>query len=357
MSGLAGILTRGLKRKLFQAATFRAFDLGGTLLECTAGDCRGSSLFDVASITKVFTALIFAKLRGEGHISEHTRLGELPFMDVPEEKEGITLFSLLCHTSGLPGYEPFFRDFLDGGGKIRPGGGSAAEELIVRAILAMPLTGPPGERILYSDPGYILLGHVMEQLSGSTLDRLLDEHISAPLGLADTCFLPLLRLPHCEAGRIVSTGLPPEVTKERVGEVWDLNCAVLGGVSGHAGAFSTAFDLEKLSRELFRSHGGSGSFMRGEELAFLMKELRDSTGGARRVGFDVPSKEKSLAGRYFSRNSGGHLGYTGVSLWLDFDRYAGMVFLANRVYYDGDMEEFNALRREVHDRAWEESGL
>lgn len=351
------MLTGGIERKLFQAATFRAFDHTGTLLDCSAGDCRSSSLFDVASITKVFTALIFAKLRAEGRISEHTRLRELSFMDVPEEKGDITLFSLLCHTSGLPGYEPFFRRVLDDNGKIGSDGGSEAGELIIRAILSMPLVGTPGERILYSDPGYILLGHIIEQVSGSPLDRLLDEYVSVPIGLVDTCFRPLVSFPHCEAGRIVSTGIPAEATKERIGEVWDQNCAVFGGVSGHAGVFSTAFDLEKLSRELFRSHRGSESGVKREELAFLMHDVRDNSGGIRRVGFDVPSGEDSLAGRYFSGNSAGHLGFTGVSLWLDFDRYAGMVFLTNRVYYDGDMKEFNLLRRRVHDMAWEESGL
>jgi CubicO group peptidase (beta-lactamase class C family) len=353
MKEISRILENSLSERLFQAATFRVFDGQGTLLEIDSGECGISSIFDVASITKIFTALIFSRLMTQCKITGETKIGDLDCIEVPPDKRDITLLSLLSHTSGLPDYVPFYKRFAKEGGGIERVGREEAYGQIVDEMLSTPLLSRPEERILYSDPGYILLAHIIEKLTDLPLERLLETLVTGPAGLIDTCFTPLARYHQCETGRFVSSGFCPVRSKEVVGEVEDLNCSVLGGVSGHAGIFSTGYDLEKLGRAFFGTLAGEEGVFDAEEVSFLLEEVRDDLGNRRRVGFDVPAAKGSAAGRYFSENSGGHLGFTGVSLWLDFEREAGMVFLANRVYCDGDREKFNGVRRKVHDRAWE----
>ncbi len=353
MMEISRILGEGIDGGLFQAATFRAFDRDRTLLEVAAGGCAVSSIFDIASITKVFTALVFARLQARGVVRAEDGLRDLDCVKPPADKGDITLLSLLAHTSGLPGYVPFYRLFAGEGGAIEPAGRREAYGRVVAEIMDTPLMSPPLESIRYSDPGYILLGFIIEQLLGTSLDQLMDELVTAPADLADTCFLPLGRYHECETGRFVSSGFCPHRSREVVGEVEDMNCYVLGGVSGHAGLFSTGYDLEKLGREIIRARSGQGGVFDAGEVAFLLREERDAHGSRRRVGFDVPSGEGSLAGSYFSEDSAGHLGFTGVSLWLDLAKETGMVLLANRVYRNGDREEFNGLRRRIHDAAWE----
>jgi CubicO group peptidase (beta-lactamase class C family) len=353
MKEIARILEKSIGEGLFQAATFRVFDRKGTLLETDSGECGISSLFDVASITKIFTALIFSRLLGQGKVTGETKIGDLNCIQVPPDKRDITLLSLLSHTSGLPDYVPFYKRFAKEGGGIERVGREEAYGQVVGEILSTPLLSRPEERILYSDLGYILLAYIIEKLTDLPLEGLLETLVTGPAGLIDTCFTPLARYHQCETGRFVSSGFCPVRSREVVGEVEDLNCAVLGGVSGHAGIFSTGYDLERLGREFFRAPGGEEGVFDAEEVSFLLEEVRDGLGNRRRVGFDVPAAKDSAAGRYFSKNSGGHLGFTGVSLWLDFERQTGMVFLANRVHCDGDREKFNGVRRTVHDRAWE----
>lgn len=353
MKEISLILEKGIGEGLFQAATFRVFDQNDTLIEIASGECGISSIFDVASVTKIFTALIFSRLLGHGKVTGETKIGDLDCIDVPPDKRDITLLSLLSHTSGLPEYVPFYRRFANAEGAIESVGRGEAYRRVIGEMLNMPLISSPSERVLYSDLGYILLTHIMEALTGSPLEQLLESLVTAPAGLVDTCFAPLARYHQCETGRFVSSGFRPLRSKEVVGEVEDLNCYVLGGVSGHAGIFSTGYDLERLGRALFDAQAGEDSVFAPREVSFLLEEVRDGLGNRRRVGFDVPAGKDSAAGSYFSENSAGHLGFTGVSLWLDFTRRAGMVFLANRVYCDGDREKFNGVRREIHDRAWE----
>lgn len=357
MKEISAILEKGITERLFQAATFRVFDAEATRFETSAGECNISSIFDVASITKIFTALIFSRLRTEGVLSEETKLKDLAFLDAPPGKGEITLRMLLSHTSGLPDYLPLYQQFVSGEGKIALRERGKAAEKVAHEILDAPLAHRPAGRIRYSDTGYILLGFIIEHLSASPLEKLIEVHVTGPLGLSDTCFTPMARYHQCETGRFVSAGFCPLRGREIVGEVEDLNCYVLGGVSGHAGLFSTGYDLERLGRELFRCRLGTSSIIGSGELSFLLEEVRDGSGSRRRVGFDIPALQDSLAGRYFSDHSGGHLGFTGVSIWLDFARGTGMVFLANRVYYNGDMEQFNTVRRQLHDSGWEYLGL
>ncbi len=345
MNVLGKVIEEGVAEQLYGSAYFSFFDGEKVLIECGKGGGTASSLFDVASITKLFTALVCSLLGDEGIFSVEDPLQDFSFLSLPPDKQKITLKMLLSHTAGFPSYYPFYKSFLGKKGDIR--------NEIIQEILETPLLSSPGEEIRYSDLGYILLGYIMEEIMGKKLSRLLEDAVTFPLGLHDTFYSPLSECPDCDQGRIISTGFCPLRKREKVGEVDDLNSFVMGGVAGHAGIFSTAFDLIRVSREIFLAGRGKGHILGRGSIAFLLSPVTDRRGSVRMVGFDAPSGATSLAGKGFSDRAGGHLGFTGVSLWIDFRRERGMVFLTNRTYFNGNREKFNEIRRRVHDRAWE----
>ncbi len=345
MNLLCKVIEKGVAEKIYGSAYFTLFDGGKVLIKCGKGGGTASSLFDLASITKLFTALVFSILREKGAFSGEEQIHDFSFLSPTPDKGEITLKMLLSHTAGFPSYHPFYKSY--------PGGKADMRNEIIEEILGTPLLTPPGEEIRYSDLGYILLGYILEEITGKNLSILLTENVTLPLGLQDTLYLPLSDCPDCDQGRIVSTGFCTFRKREKVGEVDDLNCFVMGGVAGHAGIFSTAFDLICLSREILLAGQGKGKILDKGSLAFLVTPVNDREGSVRMVGFDRPSGAASLAGRGFSDATGGHLGFTGVSLWIDLRREMGMVFLTNRTYFNGNREKFNEIRRRVHDRAWE----
>jgi len=345
---LVDLIEGGARERVYGSAYFTLFEEERILVSYGTRGVSSASIFDIASVTKIFTALLCSFMANESLLSPGTPLRDFPCINVPPEKEEITVEMLLSHKSGLPPYYPLFEiPRLEGGGnRVKS----------VEAILGLPLQHAPGEKIEYSDMGYILLGFLMEEVGGLSLRDLLKKSITGPLGLRDTMYLPLEELPDCEQGRIISTGFCNKRGREKVGEVDDLNSWAMGGVSGHAGIFSTGHDLFLLSRELIKTYLGEGVVFMREPLLFLLSPVKDSHGCTRRLGFDIPSGEKSLAGDGFSKMSGGHLGFTGVSIWLDFEDGKGMVFLTNRPCKDGNREALNGIRREVHNRAWKVIG-
>ncbi|RMG60209.1 MAG: class A beta-lactamase-related serine hydrolase, partial [Deltaproteobacteria bacterium] len=229
-------------------------------------------------------------------------------------------------------------------------------ETILERLLTLPLESPPGEEIRYSDAGYILLGFLLERGTGKSLKELLRKKITEPLRLMDTGFTPLDEVPHCDSARIVGTGFCHVRRREKVGEPDDLNCYALGGVAGHAGIFSTASDLTALGTYLLRKWREEVEENREGLVTYLLQEVKDRRGRKRFLGFDRPEGENSLAGRGCSPLTAGHLGWTGTSIWIDFGRGRGVVFLTDHVACGGDREEFNQVRRRVHTAAWEVAG-
>jgi CubicO group peptidase (beta-lactamase class C family) len=136
--------------------------------------------------------------------------------------------------------------------------------------------------------------------------------------------------------------------------VHDENCHLLGGVAGHAGLFSTAADLDRIAVEMFEaSRARSELFSTGSLKAFLQRQGTPSQ-GTWALGWDTPSRKDSASGQYYSKNSFGHNGFTGTSLWMDFDRHLAVVFLTNRVHPSRENTAIRALRPRVHDAIVEE---
>jgi len=255
---------------------------------------------------------------------------------------------LLSHSSGLPAHRPFWRQAAE-----------APSERRAIALLAArePLEYEPGTRAIYSDLGFILLGWLIERVTGDRLDMAARREIAAPLGLASTTFMSLSDLD--ERARllgdrsIAATQLCPERHRVLIGEVDDLNAMAMGGIAGHAGLFSTAEDLSQIAAALCRAWRGDdagGGALVERDVIRTFWSPSGVPGSTWRLGWDGPADANSQAGTKFSRAGVGHLGFTGCSLWIDPARDSWIVLLSNRVHPAVPKDDrFKKFRPLLHD--------
>jgi CubicO group peptidase (beta-lactamase class C family) len=294
----------------------------GTLTDAAGSPAINEhTMFDVASLTKVIaTAPAVMKLMDEGRIV----LSEPVSRYLPEFGDGqITVLNLLTHTSGLD-------DF--------PVGKGEAIESVVRRAGSERNRARAGSRFHYADINFILLGEMVHRVSGQTLDVFCKEQIYGPLGTRETMFLPPAKL----AGAIAPTA------GFQGGTVQDTNSRHLGGVAGHAGLFSSAYDLSLYARMLL----GTGSL---QERCILSQQTFSrmttpyycNNGAVKRgLGWDMDSPFSAPKGSYFSAASFGHTGYSGSSIWIDPQQDLFVIMLTRRVNYS-NTHVFNQLRKNV----------
>ena len=338
------ILREAISLRAFPAASVAITHRGG-LLACKAigtftydgnsPPVSASSLFDLASVTKVVSTTTMAMLLYErGSLDLKAALQDV----VPEfvgdssrdaRRREVTLRHLLAHSSGLPAYEKLFLLHR------------TPEELMQSAFI-VPLTADPGSRAEYSDIGFIILGFALQRLAGEPLDAFCRREIFAPIGMTGTTFNP----PTSLWERIVPTAYDQHFRKKIIqGEVQDENASVLGGVAGHAGLFSTARDLAQFAHAMLN---GGGPILRPETLATFTQREASPAGSSRALGWDTPSAP-SQSGKYFSAKSFGHLGYTGTSLWIDPVRQLSVTLLTNRTWPDCANQAIKQIRPKFHD--------
>lgn len=287
------------------------------------------TIFDLASLTKVMaTTPAILKLLGEGRIRlEETVASHLPRFSeggvrpeaaapkpLPADRERITIGHLITHRSGLP--PGIFLSEGDFHGYTRG----------VERAATVGLLEKPDSRFRYSDVNFILLGELVRQVSGETLDRYVRQHFYEPLGMTDTGFRPdpVLR------ARIAPTTLIPEYGLLR-GEVHDPTARRMEGVAGHAGLFGTAKDVAAYLRFFLHPDKHSKALLPPE----LMREatrnqLAKSFGIARGLGWDIGSSFSHQRGEKFPMEGYGHTGWTGTSVWIDPASETFVILLANR---------------------------
>jgi SSS family transporter len=286
------------------------------------------TIFDVASLTKVLaTAPAVMQLYEQGRF----RLNDPVAQYLPEfaanGKQDITIRQLLTHYSGLP---PDVS--LDD-----PWEGKA--EGLRRAFTSTPVTAP-GVQFRYSDINFIVLGALVEKLSGLTLDQYQKRYLAEPLGAEHMQYLP----PESWRGRIAPTQYDQGVMLR--GVVHDPTSRRMGGVAGHAGLFSTAGDVAIYAQNLLDRLAGRSSHFPLSELTIkkMTTPAQPATGTALRgLGWDIESPYSSNRGELFPVGSFGHTGFTGTSLWIDQTSDTYVVFMSNAVYPNGPTS-INAIR-------------
>ncbi|QPF71810.1 beta-lactamase family protein [Roseateles sp. DAIF2] len=278
-----------------------------------------ATVFDAASLTKaVVTAPLVQLLREEGRLELDAPLQRY----LPECRgagyEAISLRLLLTHASGLPA----------GLSRNPPWSGP---EAALRLACAQTLTAAPGSQFRYSDINFILLGAVLERVSGLPLQRLARERLFEPLGMRDSGYLPLQHLP---AARIAPT---QEIAQGQVlrGEVHDPTARAMGGVAGHAGLFTSAADLARFARMLL--NGGvaeDGRRLLSAQSMALMSTVQSPPALAERrgMGWDIDTPYSRPRGGLYPKTSFGHTGFTGCVLWIDPGSRSFYILLSNRVH-------------------------
>ncbi len=294
-----------------------------------------SSLFDLASLTKVVATTTMAMLLYERGLLDldapvHRIVPEFVADSARDLRRcTITLRQLLAHSSGLPAYEKLFLH-------------NRTREDSLHAAFTMPLTAAPGARTEYSDIGFIILGVALERLAHEPIGAFCQREIFKPLGMVDAMFNPTGSI----RWQVVPTADDRHFRQRIIqGEVQDENASILGGVAGHAGLFSSARDLARFAHAMLNR---GQTILRPETIAMFTQREARPAGTSRALGWDTPSAP-SQSGKYFSPKSFGHLGYTGTSLWIDPVRQLSVTLLTNRTWPDCTNQAIKQVRPLFHD--------
>jgi len=293
-------------------------------------------VYDLASLTKV-VGLTSATmiLVSEGRLDLDEQLSHF-FPELTGIQNGqVTIRHLLTHTSGLPAWRPLHLE-------------TESREEAIDSVLAATLENAPGSAYAYSDFGAITLGLVIERISGLGLDEFLEQRLFEPQGMSWTRYLP----PAEWRDRIAPTEDDPWRGRVLRGEVHDENASRLGGVAGHAGLFSTAPDLARFAQWLLDSYLATENLAVDIDSAIVRSFVTKQPGpegSTRALGWDTPSVEESSAGNLLSRNSFGHTGFTGTSIWIDPEREIFIILLTNRVHPTRENSAMGWVRPHVAD--------
>jgi CubicO group peptidase (beta-lactamase class C family) len=348
--GVVVLVNAGGRVAFLRAAGRRSLEEGDT------SPMREDTIFDVASLTKpLATATAMMVCVRERRIGLEDRVTRFFHNFGVHGKTHVTFRHLLAHTSGLPGWRPYYRDIVkvEREGRINFTASRGAKEWVYEAIQREKPEAPAGARTLYSDLGFMLLGAAIEQVSGLTLDRYCHEKIFKPMGLRSTSFVDLsvLRTRKLEpiAEMIAPTERCPWRKRVLCGEVHDDNAYAMGGVAGHAGLFSCARDLDRMATTLRESCLGQNVFLPSSIVSEFWRRDDPIGSSTWALGWDTPSLKNSTAGSELSRNAVGHVGFTGTSLWIDLDRNLHVIVLSNRVHPTRDNDLIREFRPLIHD--------
>jgi CubicO group peptidase (beta-lactamase class C family) len=332
------------------------------------------SLFDLASLTKLFTATTFMRLVERGLVTLETPVGDVlpalrgqrpigaaadPLKNTPlppdpayaglrVDLQQVTFRRLLSHTAGLAAWRSVYSVGSTDPIPLPHDTPAHLRQQRLQAVYQYDFFYPPGEQVVYSDLGFILLGEAVQLLSGCPLEAALRQEVIQPLGMESALYNPLAH------------GVPPEQIapaevcawrgRRLVGEVDDENAASLGGVSGHAGLYAAAQDVARLGQMYMEAGGGHPAQLLAADTVAEMTRQQAAWGGLRRgLAFVLHTPQACSCGARFSPRSFGHTGFTGTSLWVDPQRALVVAVLTNRVYYGRGSDAIQVFRPALHD--------
>jgi CubicO group peptidase (beta-lactamase class C family) len=310
---------------------------GNSSLEPVARPMTEDTIFDMASLTKVVaTTTAVLQLLENGKLSLEDPVAKyLPQFRTPPRNR-ITVRQCLTHYSGLPPDLP--NHDLKYTNKSKP-----SSRTIWNKIWQIKPEAAPDEKWIYSDIGFVVLGRLVEKVTGKSLDQYTREAIFMPLKMNSTRYRP----PAQWRSHIAATEKKPwgEVL---LGKVHDPTAYLLGGVAGHAGLFSKADDLVRFCQMILNGGELEGIRILKPETVQLMTSPQSPPGkkDIRGLGWDIQTPHSSARGDFFSPQSFGHTGYTGTSIWIDPPSQTYVIILSNRVH-PHDKGSSKYLRAEV----------
>jgi len=327
--------------------------LGNAVVEPRRIAATLETIYDLASLTKpLITGLLCARRVEAGEITLDSSVSNYLREFERTDKQAITIRQILTHTSGLPAWRPLY--ILAEGERDRA----------VSVIADLDLEFPPGTRVVYSDLGFIVLGRLLERLTGKALVELAQTEILEPLELKHTFFNPDVAMQTgiaaCETGNAYeretygNTAAQAEDyknwRKELIwGTVHDGNAYFLGGAAGHAGLFSTARETLVLAIQFVASQT---RLLKPATCEMFRKNMTPGLEEARSFAWQLAETKDSAAGLDLPRESFGHSGFTGTSCWIDPEHERIFILLTNRTHAHAlPFTNINSVRRRFHSLA------
>jgi CubicO group peptidase (beta-lactamase class C family) len=289
---------------------------------------RDDTVFDLASVSKLFTSVAVVQLVEEGRVSLDGPVATYLPEFASAGKESVTVQQLLTHTSGFTAWLPLWT--------VQPDKASRLE-----AVMDQPLADRPGTAYRYSDLNPIVLGVLVERLRAAPLEVVVHDRIAAPLGMRNTGYNP-----RAVAGTAATEFQTAPARGLVRGEVHDENAWSLDGVAGHAGVFSTAGDLSILAQALLNGGTYAGErILRDRSVADLITDhTGDLPGHVHGLGFELD--QHWYMGELSGPRTAGHTGFTGTSIVIDFTSGSFAVLLTNRVHPSRTWGSVNVARRQ-----------
>ncbi|MFD7158285.1 serine hydrolase [Kribbella sp. NPDC059898] len=292
---------------------------------------RTDTIFDMASVSKLFTSIVVMQLVEKGKVDLDAPIATYIPEFAENGKENVTVRQALTHTSGFPSWLPLWSSQPDPASRLH-------------MALTAKLQDPPGTKYLYSDLNLIALGELAHRVTGKTLDKLVADGITKPLQMRDTGYNPDPK----KKPRIAATEYQSSPPRGMVwGEVHDENAWSLGGVAGHAGVFSTADDMAVLAQTFLNggSYRGARILKESSVTAMITNFNQAFPGNDHGLGFELD--QRWYMGGLSGPRTVGHTGYTGTSIVIDFDSRSFAILLTNRVHPSRNWGSNNPARRAV----------
>jgi serine-type D-Ala-D-Ala carboxypeptidase len=325
--------------------------LGDAVREPEQHPASLATIYDLASLTKPFvTGLLCARLVELGELTLDSSVANYLLEFDRADKNQITIRELLTHTSGLPAWRPLYL-LVD------------EPDAALGAIANEPLEFKPGERVVYSDLGFIVLGFLLHRLTGIELARLAQQEIIDRLGLQQTVFNPdramQTGIAGCETGNAYEREMcereHPKQTYAgwREGAIWgevhDGNAHFLGGAAGHAGLFSTASDALRFAHQFV---GDLSELLHRDTCNLFRENMTKDLNEARSFAWQLAATPAATAGPALPPDAFGHTGFTGTSCWIDAEHRRVFILLTNRTHaHKLPFANINGVRREFHSLA------
>ena len=307
-----------------------------------------NTIYDLASLTKpLVTGLLCARMIESGALRVDDTLSKYLREFDRDDKRSITIRELVTHTSGLPAWRPLYL-LAD-----KP-------DQALAAISAQPLAYAPGERVIYSDLGFIALGFLLQRITALPLADLAVKEIFLPLNLQRTFFNPAAAMrtgiAACETGNGYERDMCEREFPGKTysgwrneviwGVVHDGNAHFLGGAAGHAGLFSTANETLALAHQFV---GGLSKLLSPTTCELFRESLTEGLNEARSFAWQLAATKDSTAGPHLPPDAFGHTGFTGTSCWIDAAHRRIFILLTNRTHARQlPFANINAVRREFH---------
>jgi CubicO group peptidase (beta-lactamase class C family) len=328
--------------------TIFAEALGNAVVNPQPIPATPETIYDLASLTKpLVTGLLCSRRVEAGELTLDSSVAHYLAEFDRTDKQDITVRELLTHTSGLPAWQPLY---ILAEGK---------RDSAAAAIANLKLEYKPGTRVVYSDLSFILLGLLLERMTGNRLAQLARQEIVEPLKLQHTFFNPekamQTGIAACEIGngyeremwRATGGSDYPHWRKDLIwGEVHDGNAHFLGGAAGHAGLFSTARETFVLAQQFLANES---KLLKPETCNLFRQNMTEGLEEARSLAWQLAATKDSTAGPDLPADSFGHTGFTGTSCWIDPKHERVFILLTNRTHARSlPFANLNSVRRRFH---------